>query len=1745
MKNWMKKSISVILTLMLLLSNIPVVSFAASTEHSHPICGNSCACASDSHEDNNWEPWDGTTKMYGGYYYLTQDVVLDSTMILDYSYTTYLCLNGHRIFCEDTVFNIYSYRSLVIADCVGTGAVESADTWCTISNSNNLAIWGGSILNTQENNGMPMAIEVFADTNTCVYGGSVSCANGPAIFTLPGSNIEVHGGTVHGGNGNAAIYNNGDGSGRVGSILISGGRITSTQRDLVIAVPDGDFTMTGGYVGGSIDISGGGSTIIRGGTIDGELYSYNDKNTITGGNVTGSYYGLFLTGEATISAGSFAGSYSRTGANTTITGGDFTDSAVLLVTGETWISGGSYAKIRVEDAPLYLSGVPEIESLQVGYPATVSAQSPDGTGSFGGGTIEVILGYPEDSAAWEDGDIVIQNVKSDTVAEKFVLGGEEASWMGLERSGNNLVLQDLPHGTCGDNLTWSLKDGTLTISGTGDMYDYDYEASGNETAPWYDIRDQISSVVVEDGVTSVGNYAFYFNNSLNSVVLPGSVGRVGDWAMAWNDNLESVTFKGAAPAMSEDIFMDTGSRVTNGTTCYYPAGDSSWSGVINNYYGSPINWVPVEDSSVPEDYDWTLTADKLYVAVGETVRLEALGNDGEPVKGDFCEWYLSDTSLAQLSGNGYWATLYAREPGTVKVTLATALGDKSVDIVIEQNLGTPDDPAVALGDNNLIGAWSTVQATFTPPYGSDEYVFFVEGDNANWSIRFDHGAEAVYHRTYFAHGYRVQLQEGVTYNVQIQNNSGEDLRLRMMSISPDAPDLAFPSDTQAHAYVGDNWSFPVLPIPPDGKLQGSIRWSETDNTVVSLTAVDDRVELVFIGEGTVTITAEDTGSGKTASHTITVYGDQGSDHNGSTIEFQGNGGTFEVTTAQESWPTDGYGYEVPAGESMGDYVVNISDPVFWNSDRAFTKWMACTHEVIYNDEGMQIGEDNVQIPGSQLMTTAEALQYPARADGKTVIMVAQWEGSEFDYYSDVGFEVYGGTLIVDPQGDEAPFETPAPGGRCREDGSTIGQQLWFTIPNPPTHAEYDFEGWLQYNEETGELISEDTLTFAEIQNLVVPHYNVRFVAKWSGISMEQYRNFYTHGGDDGEESFNVGVTGGQYGRFITTKNGEEWSGLSGSVCMHVPAGSSLAREGFQFVDWEFYPEYQGQTHTRIGWYVGTWVDDNGNFEKLPGSGLLSDEEMLNYTISADQEIVFEAQWDEESTDDGDVTVDGYVASITADAEVFNGDRILALIKANHSEETQFAAGEVVVSYDSSMMTFNREASNLGNATVKDNDGILVLEDYGEDKLFSNTAYVLAFDTKTTGTVTLTLESAAFVNKENAVKSDLIPATLEPATAVVTISRSRYPVALDGFFTGPATATDGESYTFYAADTKHYVYESVSAVMGGNSAPVTDNGDGSYTVANVNGPLTITGSCSARSFQVTFDGSGAADITGARPAATYGTGYVFDLPSKDGATYTLEQILIDGQVYTDYIVTGNTVTIDGMHIHGDMVITIAKTVAEATIKVEGNGAGAAAGYVTEVELGALYVLSLNPAAGYTYTVTATMNGEPVDVIDNGDNTYTIEKVTGDVVFTVTRSLVTDAVTVSQYLKINGANVWIVKFSAEVEPGKVPAYDGNPMFWSEEYDAYCYLVITEVLDEAEAKSKLDITDGTAPVVGDSMDVNGSGKVDASDAQLVYNMYNAMYDGFDGDVTVEKYLRADVNRDGEINVQDAAAIIAHILA
>lgn len=90
-------------------------------------------------------------------------------------------------------------------------------------------------------------------------------------------------------------------------------------------------------------------------------------------------------------------------------------------------------------------------------------------------------------------------------------------------------------GTCGDNLTWELIDGTFIVSGTGDMYDYENLGTGLSSAPWYKLSSKIKYVYIGDEVTSIGNYAFFsgraeYSSSLEFVLMGNSVKRIEAYA---------------------------------------------------------------------------------------------------------------------------------------------------------------------------------------------------------------------------------------------------------------------------------------------------------------------------------------------------------------------------------------------------------------------------------------------------------------------------------------------------------------------------------------------------------------------------------------------------------------------------------------------------------------------------------------------------------------------------------------------------------------------------------------------------------------------------------------------------------------------------------------------------------------------------------------------------------------------------------------------------------------------------------------------------------------------------------------------------------------------------------------------------------------------------------------------------------------------------------------------------------------
>jgi len=102
-----------------------------------------------------------------------------------------------------------------------------------------------------------------------------------------------------------------------------------------------------------------------------------------------------------------------------------------------------------------------------------------------------------------------------------------------------------------DRITWKAEKGVLTISGEGPMTDY----SASNPAPW---GKNITSAVIESGITSVGSYAFYNCSKLKSVVIPDTVVSVEDSAFAWCTALEAVDLPKGLTKIGKAAFSCSG-----------------------------------------------------------------------------------------------------------------------------------------------------------------------------------------------------------------------------------------------------------------------------------------------------------------------------------------------------------------------------------------------------------------------------------------------------------------------------------------------------------------------------------------------------------------------------------------------------------------------------------------------------------------------------------------------------------------------------------------------------------------------------------------------------------------------------------------------------------------------------------------------------------------------------------------------------------------------------------------------------------------------------------------------------------------------------------------------------------------------------------------------------------------------------------------------------------------------------------
>ncbi len=148
-------------------------------------------------------------------------------------------------------------------------------------------------------------------------------------------------------------------------------------------------------------------------------------------------------------------------------------------------------------------------------------------------------------------------------------------------------LEILVSGACGNNVTWTLdNDGMLTISGTGAMIDYGFE----DETPWYPCRNAINRIIIENGVTSIGDnafnslaaqsvsipecitsigsMAFYNCNNLKSIIIPASVTSIGNAAFGGGSGLESIYVAEENETYSSDEYGVLFNQIKTQLICY-------------------------------------------------------------------------------------------------------------------------------------------------------------------------------------------------------------------------------------------------------------------------------------------------------------------------------------------------------------------------------------------------------------------------------------------------------------------------------------------------------------------------------------------------------------------------------------------------------------------------------------------------------------------------------------------------------------------------------------------------------------------------------------------------------------------------------------------------------------------------------------------------------------------------------------------------------------------------------------------------------------------------------------------------------------------------------------------------------------------------------------------------------------------------------------------------------------------------
>lgn len=553
------------------------------------------------------------------------------------------------------------------------------------------------------------------------------------------------------------------------------------------------------------------------------------------------------------------------------------------------------------------------------------------------------------------------------------------------------------------------------------------------------------------------------------------------------------------------------------------------------------------------------------------------------------------------------------------------------------------------------------------------------------------------------------------------------------------------------------------------------------------------------------------------------------------------------------------------------------------------------------------------------------------------------------------------------------------------------------------------------------------------------------------------------------------------------------------------------------------------------------------------------------------------------------TATGYSVSMGANQQAVGGQKVRIPVTVASSEKgiTGFNAYDMTFTYDPAALTLNTTSDSAANLTVEDNNGTVRVRRYG-DTVALGEALALDFTAKKAGTSTVTLTAAKFDLDANSINFDAPSATITDADTTV---KALWNVSLpDGFVSAAADGStlveDGADFTFKAVD-PNYEY-TLRITTNGQTQEVTVKG-GSCTIENVTDNVQVTMvSKVGRTYTLKFIGSGvdAGLVTPTTATVQYpndydftvkfpGTGYKTTVSFAPSANKFDVERLENGDYA--YKLLGNYLVGDE---NGEITVTVEKVenTAKKDIIVAGSGSEAfSADNALTFYAGENYTFKLDKNEQYYdyelvvwYTDSSNHTVRPTPK-DNGDGTYTIVNMpNADMHITINKmakALDPDAVDVVKYLELDNKTMYMVTVWGELSHTNLGStnttyiaytYDDNLMYDTSYYTApngtkgaSSWLVIVDKGEEftkEEALKHLKLVESTQEqnknislvYFGIDPNVNGSkgGQLDINDVQLVYDMYNSLYENFE-QVSVKKFLLADQTLDRQLNSADAVKL------